>query len=190
MQTPLETPLEMTPENWKPIPGNERYEVSDLGRIRHCKHKRILKSDYNNGYEVVRLSGYKGTKKHHRLVALAFLPNPNSLPDVDHLNGNKRDNRLCNLEWKSKSDNMRAFYANQDQVAKRAKTQPMVFWNDEERHVFRSIGKSCAHFERSLGTMWGVAVNVREGKIKRWRNYNVKCIDLDEYNAITSQNAS
>lgn len=186
MQIQLETPL----ETWKPIPAYDRYEISDLGRLRHAKHKRILKSDFNNGYEVIRLSSYGGTKKVHRLVALAFLPNPNNLPDVDHLNGNKRDNRLCNLEWKSKSDNMKAFYANKDQFSKKAKVQPMLFWNDAQRHAFKSIGKASKHFERSLGTMWGVAVNVREGKITKWREWNVKCLTSDEYNAIISQTAS
>ena len=129
----------------------------------------------------MRLSGVNGTRKVHRLIGMTFLTNPNSLPDIDHLNGNKRDNRLCNLEWKSKSDNMKAFYANSEQRARRAKFQPMLFWNDTERHVFKSIKKAGDHFERSLGTMWGVAVNEREGKTSKWRNYNVKCITLEEY---------
>lgn len=187
------------PEIWKLIPRYEKYEASNLGRIRHHKHKRILTTYYNNGYEVLNLSGSNGTRKVHRLVATAFLPNPNNLPDADHLNGNKRDNRLCNLQWKSKSDNMKAFYANPEQRARKTASQAVLFYNDAERHVFSSIGKSAQHFERSLGTMWGVVVNTRENKTDKWRNYKVKLLTSEEYKAeveaakaakATSQNAS
>lgn len=176
-------------EIWKKIPETN-YEASSLGRIRHHKFQRILKSSYNNGYEIVKPNGMKGTKKVHRLVALAFLENPDNLPDVDHLNGDKKDNRLANLCWKSKKDNMRAFFDNTEQFEKRSKYQPLRFWNETENHVFKSIQESCRHFNRCLGTMWGVAVNVREGKTKKWLHYNVELVSPENYETLKGQNGS
>ena len=102
-------------EVWLPIPGYEGYyEVSNLGRIKSLKRKvynphgngsvkeRILCQHMdNNGYLKVGLNK-DGTNKvynAHRLVASAFLPNPNNYPCINHKNEDRRDNRVDNLEW-------------------------------------------------------------------------------------------
>lgn len=102
-------------EVWKPVAGYEGiYEVSSIGRVRslsrpkegkysHKVEGRILAQGYNkaNGYYSVNLC-YKGkhrTSYVHRLVAGAFLPNPNGLEEVNHKDENKRNNRADNLEW-------------------------------------------------------------------------------------------
>lgn len=92
-------------EIWRDIDGYEgKYQVSNWGRVRNVKRNIIIKPYLNHkGYEKVSLSrGTKGnTDKHrvHRLVALAFIPNPNDLPQVNHKDGNKRNNSVSNLEW-------------------------------------------------------------------------------------------
>ena len=107
----------MEKENWKEIKGFDgNYSVSSEGRVRSnglLKGKnskvRILKTEMSKkGYLRVGLTKDGKQKKYlvHRLVAIAFLDNPNNLPDVNHKNECKTDNRLINLEWMSRRDNM------------------------------------------------------------------------------------
>lgn len=98
-------------ELWKDVEGYEgKYQVSNWGRVRNAKRNIIIKPYLNHkGYEKVSLSrGTKGnTNKHrvHRLVAQAFIPNPNNLPQVNHKDGNKRNNSVSNLEWCTNAQN-------------------------------------------------------------------------------------
>lgn len=101
----------MNKEQWKDILGYEGlYQVSNLGRVKSLKFdkERILKNRTNsNGYLSVQLS--KGNKIKsfliHRLVANAFLPNPNNYSYVNHKDENKTNNCVDNLEWTSHESN-------------------------------------------------------------------------------------
>jgi hypothetical protein len=82
---------------WSPILD---YEVNEEGEVR--RGGKILKGNIQpNGYMRV------GKKNHsiHRLIAECFLPNPENKPEVDHINGIRHDNRLCNLRWATRSEN-------------------------------------------------------------------------------------
>ena len=95
-------------ETWKPIPGYEdRYEISNLGNVASLcyargSNRRILKQSINTwGYSQVTLSKDK-TKTNrviHRLVAEAFIENPNNYKQINHIDENKGNNRADNLEW-------------------------------------------------------------------------------------------
>ena len=96
-------------EVWMPIKGFERiYDVSNFGNVRNAKGNMLKPFPIHQGYLVVDLCR-KGKKTHHRLnrlVAEAFIPNPENKTEVNHKNGNKTDNRAENLDWTSKSENM------------------------------------------------------------------------------------
>lgn len=94
---------------WKQIPGyGDKYQISSCGDVINTVTGRVLKNVVNNqGYIRLNLSHNGIVKMHsvHRLVAEAFLPNPNNFPVVNHIDGNKANPSLCNLEWVSFSEN-------------------------------------------------------------------------------------
>lgn len=123
-------------EVWKDIDGYEGlYQVSNMGKVRSLKRNntngKILRKCINKrGYEVVYFS--KGNKKYaqrvHRLVAIAFIPEAKNKPQVNHIDGNKLNNCMNNLEWCTQSENIKHaydnnLYANQRNIAKRTMAQ-------------------------------------------------------------------
>lgn len=107
----------MKNEVWKKIPYSDEYEVSNYGRIRHMyenrydintkKIKKIKKIKYLKpikrcGYERIRIYENRNkfkTYQVHKLVAEAFIPNPNNYPIINHKDFNRSNNHVDNLEW-------------------------------------------------------------------------------------------
>lgn len=111
-------------ERWKDIPGYEDcYQISDFGRVRSksrtrggkgdtvCKVRERIRQPSNDqdGYLILCLydSNRVETKAIHRLVASAFVDNPNHLPQVNHKDGDKHNNNATNLEWVTGTSNIR-----------------------------------------------------------------------------------
>ena len=96
-------------EFWRTISGYENYEVSNTGLVRNKKRNKLLKQYKNqNGYFVVHLhkNGKQKEFRVHRLVALNLLTNRNNFAEVNHIDGNKENNYLSNLEWCSSEYNI------------------------------------------------------------------------------------
>ncbi len=101
-------------EEWKDIEGYEGlYQISNYGRVKSLNYKRtgkerILKpTKDSNGYFTVnlRINGTTKSFKTHRLVAKAFIPNPENKSEVDHINTIRDDNRVENLRWVTREEN-------------------------------------------------------------------------------------
>ena len=98
-------------EIWKTIAEAPNYEISTKGNVRNKTSRRMLKPQAfgATGYKQVSLK-IKETNKFqkryiHRLVAQTFIDNPENKREVNHINGDKLDNRLSNLEWVTSSEN-------------------------------------------------------------------------------------
>lgn len=113
---------DLSNEIWKDIPGYEGfYQISNMGRVKGLERTIVYKNNYVHKYESkvkkqkITEDGYLrvGLNKSnnqkwitvHRLVALAFIPNPNNKETVNHINENKKDNRVENLEWMTRIEN-------------------------------------------------------------------------------------
>lgn len=98
-------------EEWKAIAGYEEvYEISNLGRVKSLKYgkERILKPKKCRGYLFVNLCRNGKVKKFlvHRLVGTAFIPNTMGFTEINHIDENKANNVVSNIEWVSRSYNM------------------------------------------------------------------------------------
>ena len=124
----------MEQEQWKPIQEfNGEYDVSNLGRVRSMKRYygvvgRIMpQTIQRKGYYAVTfwMNNKAYCRKVHRLVIEAFTPNPDSLPCINHIDGNKLNNHVSNLEWCT-------YQANMQHAVRTGLTHPHQ-WTDKER---------------------------------------------------------
>lgn len=91
-------------ERWRDVPGVDGMEASDQGRVRRTQVRILKPWDNRRGYPSVDVRGKTWTV--HRLVALAWVSNPQKHPIINHKNGVKRDPRASNLEWCTQSENL------------------------------------------------------------------------------------
>ena len=146
---------------WKDI-ENGALSVSDDGRVRsNLRDGRILKTQLDKkGYVRVRVTihGVKKTFKIHRLVAELYVPNPDNMPQVNHIDGDKTNNSASNLEWVSNYDNAQHAIANDlwgnvfeaSRKTNEARKTPIYSIDSEtgERRDFESVSEA----ERFFGT--------------------------------------
>ena len=95
-------------EEWRQVVEHQNYEVNQFGEIRHKQRKHILKPRSNNGgylYVNFKINGKNTNFAVHRIVANAFIPNPNGYTEVNHKDYDKTNNRVENLEWVNSSQN-------------------------------------------------------------------------------------
>lgn len=120
----------MMAEVWKDIPGYEGlYQISNLGNVYSVRSKKQLATSKRTTYSLVCLSK---TGKHecfylHRLVAKAFVPNPENKPQVNHINCNRHDNRAENLEWVTWDENL-DHYIKSEKFQRIQKAPQRFYW--------------------------------------------------------------
>ena len=139
-------------EKWKDIKGYEGvYQVSDQGRVRGGRFSRVL-APVNNGRGYFRVTLCNGDTRErlyiHRLVADAFIPNPDRKTEVNHIDCNPANNRASNLEWVTSSENTKHAMACGKLVAWNNKSMPVVATSvttGKQKH-FNSIREAERHF--------------------------------------------
>lgn len=160
-------------EEWRTINDHSRYMVSTLGRVKNKDTGRILKASKNKtaGYVYIRLysdSGKQTNFRLHRLVALHFLDNPENKPEVNHIDEDKTNNALSNLEWCTRKENVR--YGTGISRRTHSLSIPILCSNGL---VYNSLSE-CA---RALQLSSGSISEVLSGKRKHTRGYRFERVD-------------
>lgn len=149
-------------EIWKDIKDYPNYQVSNLGRVRNKKgsiRKTKLKKD---GYISITLckNGEHKTFLVHRLVATAFIPNPNNYTIINHINEDKTDNRAENLEWCTAKYNIN--YGTHNERTAKTLSIPILQFTKSGKFVRR--WDSATEVERDLGFNQGSISRCLKGK--------------------------
>ena len=137
----------------KDFPG---YTITDDGKVISYKYRepRVMKTWYQkSGYENIKLCKDNQTYHFliHRLVAEAFIPNPDNLPEVNHKNKNKQDNRVENLEWCSRIDNLYESYETMSLIRNFRECYLTKIDSEEIIKEFQSIAAAARYASENFG---------------------------------------
>ena len=171
---------------WVKINRNSNYSINELGQIRNDSTGRMKTAYTNpaNGYLTVDL--YKDNKSHkvtvHRLLAEAFIPNPENKPCIDHKDGNRQNNALSNLRWAAYSENNSRFETNGVR-SERIKVEHYTeirkergggheAWGDIDSVMFfNKIADAAEHFGCSQGNLTLMLKSGHIGRRGKMRGY-------------------
>ncbi len=154
------------------------YYVYEDGKIYNKKTKHFLNgSVFNNGYRFVSLSIDNKSKNYlvHRIVAQAFIPNPNSLPIVNHIDGNKLNNHKENLEWVTNRQNTQHAYKN-GLVSKKKNGWNKIILSEKELNKNWKVYKNTSYYISRNGEVYNNKTKVLLHNISRSDGYYNVCI--------------
>ena len=149
-----------TNEIWKDIKDYEGlYQVSNLGRVKSIPRKgtvkteRIIAGGFDGKYTFYALSKNNRRKLilGHRLVAEAFIPNPNNLPQVNHINEIKTDNRVENLEWCDEKYNINYGTGVERRAVQKRKRIMKLTMGNKEICIYNSLTEAAKDSKASAG---------------------------------------
>ena len=140
----------------KEIKGFPGYTITDDGKVISYKFKepRIMKTWYQkSGYENIKLCKDNVTYHFliHRLVAEAFIPNPNNLPEVNHKDKNRQNNRVENLEWSNRIDNLYDSYSTMSSTRNFKECVLIKESNNVEIESFQSVKAAAEYANKKFG---------------------------------------
>lgn len=144
--------VDETIEEWRETIQDEYYYVSSEGRVKH-DGRFLSGSIHKDGYIFVNIRGNQYAK--HRLVAEAFIPNPENKPFVNHIDGNKQNNRVENLEWCTQSENIK--HAHQTNLQPSGLSTYRGKFTFEQREEIKRIWDSGMFSRRQLAEKFGVS---------------------------------
>lgn len=173
-------------EIWKDVKGYEGlYQVSNLGRVKSLIRNKVLSPlNRQHGYQAVQLHGKGGNARGfksfsiHRIVAEAFVPNPENKPEVNHINEDKADNRAENLEWTTRVENCNHGTRNRrcgDANTNNPKTSsPVKQYTLDGEYIatYPSIHEAMRNTGIAIGCIWSAC----EGKTKQAHGYKWRYI--------------
>lgn len=147
------------------------YAITEDGKVWSYKNKRFLKTQLRNGYELVQLCQEGVVKGYlvHRLVAMAYIPNPDNLPEVGHLDEIRNHNEVSNLYWTTHIDNIN--YGQHNALiakanGKRVYCVELNTWYDSQSQASRELGLKQANISAAIkrngtcgGYHWQFAVD-------------------------------
>ena len=145
-------------ESWKKIKGYENYLISDRGRVYNYKYKKFRKLGNVRGYHQVDLckNGVMKTLAIHRLVALAFIPNPENKETVNHIDGCKTNNHADNLEWCTQKENVQHSWSNGLVKPKIGVNNSQVKLSEKEVLEIRKLYATGEYTQTALAKMFNV----------------------------------
>lgn len=165
-------------EAWMKVRGFPNYSISSTGKIRNDTNGYIRKQRFDkDGYLTCMLYDHQKMKnvKVHRLVADAFILNPDNKPQVNHINGDKTDNRVSNLEWCTSSENQIHAFRVLDSKERRRKLSNNAknrMWSKESREK-----ASASHKGRIASDETRKHMRAAQKKATVRGSYRVMCVE-------------
>ena len=160
-------------EIWILINNWDNYAVSNTGKVKNVRTgKEIKQVENSSGYLTVGLcqNEKKANFRVHRLVALTFIPNPKNKEDVNHIDGNKKNNHVDNLEWNTRKENDN--HARKMGLKHDNKPVKITDLENGETYVFFSISEGARYLNLNKGIL-SRALKQRNGKYK---NYQIEYV--------------